>query len=260
MKKARPYRKRYGKRKYNKGKRGMQRITTVRWPRRNIGGDRARCKLFYVTGRDFHILQAQTGTPVNMAFNLGAHNGATLTNHTVHAILGDTPNMQQMSAFYTRYRIRGIALKLTYWQTSGVPVLLFTNAATSQTEFQAANSGPTPAFPAIGISTTPEQRWCKYRVCGATSAGAKPTTLKAYYSVNKVYGPDAMVKNDETFTGHLSLATPYWSTADTPDRGPWLQFGITTLSGAPAAVQTEGVMKIEATVYAEFFGRRSATQ
>ena len=41
-------------------------------------------------------------------------------------------------------------------------------------------------------------------------AGAAPTRLTVYYSVNKVFGPDVVVKNDESFTGQLKTTLPYW--------------------------------------------------
>ena len=41
----------------------MQRIKSVRWPARNIGGDRAYCKLRYVKGARFTIPLANTSLP-----------------------------------------------------------------------------------------------------------------------------------------------------------------------------------------------------
>ena len=76
-----------------------------------------------------------------------------------------------------------------------------------------------------------------------------------------------MVRNDSDYVGSMKPATPYF--ADTtsgsltrPIKGPWLQFGISTLSGSPVASleQVTGVLKVEQTVYCEFFGRRPQTQ
>ena len=75
MTKARRYRKRFFKRKYPKYKRktrGMQRIKSVRWPARNIGGDRAYCKLRYVKGAEFPIVAGQYYTAQNQAMAIGA--------------------------------------------------------------------------------------------------------------------------------------------------------------------------------------------
>lgn len=238
----------------------MQKIKTVRWPRRNIGGDRAMTKLFYVRGLEMDIPSGNNSVTDTILYNVGAHADPQTNTHTIHGMFGETPNLSTMGALYTRYRIRGIALKLTYWQESGPPVLLFTNAATSTANVGPAMNGPTPAFVPTNISTTTEQRWAKYRTCGMTAQGAKPTVLKTYYSVNKVFGPDQIVKNDEIFTGAMSPSFPYWSTADTPDRGPWIEFGITSLTGSNITTAVNGVLKMEATVYAEFFGRRSQTQ
>lgn len=252
---------------YKKKPRGMQKIKKVRWPARNIGGDRAYCKLRYVIGSDFTIAPTESYESVNVVYNIGADSTNPVVSGTIHDIFGDTPNLSTMGALYTNYRIRGIKLKLTYWQQSGSPVVLYTNAVTSQT---GASTAPSPNFVVPNISVLPEQRWARYRVCGATAAGAKPTTLKAYYSVNKVYGPDAVVKNDADFIGKMSPAYPYWGTLETlpgpdrpfPLRTTWLQYGIFTLNGQPLANDDSvlGVLKVEATVYCEFFGKRVQTQ
>jgi hypothetical protein len=97
-----------------------------------------------------------------------------------------------------------------------------------------------------------------------TANGAKPTQLKVYYSVNKVQGPDVVVKNDEDYTGSMQASTPYFSNGtvaeDQPNRAPWLQFGLMTLSGGVTTNPVTGVLKAEATVYTEFFGKRPQTQ
>lgn len=275
---ARPYRRRkklysYKKRKstykkrrfYRKRARGMQKIKKVRWPARNIGGDRAYCKLRYVVGSDFPIQAETFFTARTLRMNTGAIETALGPGErTVNYLFGDTPNLSTLGALYLNYRIRGVKLKLTYWQQDGSPVVLFTNAQSDQNEFYADE--PAPPFVSPNISVLPEQRWARSRVCGATAAGARPTTLTSYYSVNKVYGPDAVVKNDRDFIGEMTVATPYWSTNATtggvPVRSPWLQYGIFTLNGAPIPEgdSVNGVLKVEATVYCEFFGKRVQTQ
>lgn len=242
----------------------MQRIKSVRWPARNIGGDRAYCKLRYVVGGDFGIASGAFSHSQNLRMNTGAYESPLgPAEQTIHFVLGNTPNLSTMGALYLNYRVRGIKLKLTYWQQSGTPVVLYTNAQSDSNEFYATT--PSPDFVTPSISVLPEQRWARYRVCGATAAGARPTVLSAYYSVNKVFGPDAVVKNDRDFVGEMSVATPYWSdnqtTGGVPVRSPWLQYGIFTLNGTalPALETVEGVLKVEATVYCEFFGKRVTT-
>lgn len=245
----------------------MQRIKKVKWPVKNIGGDRSFCKLRYVIGSDFGISSGNVYNAVNLKYNTGSWESTSSTPTSILAVFGQTPNLSTMGALYTKYRIRGIKLKLTYWQQSGTPVVLFTNAQTENgPDFATRENGPDPAFITPNISVLPEQRWARYRVCSQTAQGGKPTTLKSYYSVNKVYGPDNVVKNDKHFIGEMQPSTPYWSTDSTfearPVYGPWLQYGLFTMNGTPIPIDedTQGVLKVEATVYAEFFGKRVQTQ
>lgn len=244
----------------------MQRIKSVRWPARNIGGDRAYCKLRYVKGADFNIQPGQYFLAQNQAIAIGASAAGALSSCTLAGVMGDTPNLSTMAALYTKYRIRGIKLRLTYWQTGGAPTFLFAQAAPDQGVIGGSDTAPNPDFIVPTINRVPEQRWAKYRVCQATAAGGRATNLSVYYSVNRVQGPDAIVKNDLEYTGDMQPGTPYFSTgiADTqrPVRSPWLQFGIGTLAGTVPGNTNEptGVLKVEQTVYCEFFGKRAQTQ
>lgn len=244
----------------------MQRIKSVRWPARNIGGDRAYCKLRYVKGAEFPITLGQSYTAQNQAMAIGASAAGALSSCTLTGVMGQTPNLSTMGALYTKYRIRGIKLRLSYWQTGGAPVFLFAQAAPDQGIVGGGDTAPNPDFIFPGITTLPEQRWGKYRVCQATAAGGRATSLSVYYSVNKVQGPDAIVKNDTEYTGDMQVASPYFSTGtgDTnrPAKSPWMQFGIGTLSTNPVTTETvvTGVLKVDQTVYCEFFGKRAQTQ
>lgn len=250
----------------------MQRIKTVRWPARNIGGDRAFTKLRYTIGNDFGIPSGSFSNFQNLAMNVGAYNtggGSTLQGCSINGVLGSTPGLSTMGLLYQKYRIRGIKLKMTYWQIAGAPVILYTNAQSDIETLGPSKAGPVPGFITPTITTIPEQRWCKYRVCSQTQNGGKPTSLTSYYSVNKVFGPDDIVKNDEDYTGETQVATPYWnnqvpagSNSYQPSRTPWIQFGLTTLNGAVTTASTAvtGVLKVEATVYTEFFGKRALTE
>lgn len=244
----------------------MQRIKSVRWPARNIGGDRAYCKLRYVKGANFNIATGQYYTAQNQAMAIGASTPGALSSCTLAGVMGDTPNLSTMGALYTKYRIRGIKLRLTYWQTGGLPAFLYAQATPDQGIVDGSHTAPNPDFILPSINQLPEQRWSKYRVCQATAAGGRATSLSVYYSVNRVQGPDAIVKNDLEYTGDMQVATPYFSTGsgDTnrPTRSPWLQFGIGTLAGTVTASGNEvtGVLKVEQTVYCEFFGKRAQSQ
>ena len=93
-------------------------------------------------------------------------------------------------------------------------------------------------------------------------AGAAPTRLTVYYSVNKVFGQDAVVKNDESFTGQLKTTSPYWDNAigAHPVHGIWIQHGVCTISNNPVTVEQKYVYVMQATLYTEFFGRRVMTE
>jgi len=236
----------------------MQKIKTTRWPVKNIGGDRSRCKLRYVIGTQFDIAAEAASKTQNLAMNYGAaiSESYPIAALSIAGVFGQTPNLQTMAALYTRYRIRGIKLRLTYWQQTGAPVFLFTNAQTNLDTFSQDDTAPAPAFVSPTISTLPEQRWAKYRVCQMTATGGRATSLSAYYSVNKVYGPDNTVRNDHDFSGGMRIDTPYWG-SPVVTRGPWCQWGIANLSGANGA--STGVLKVEATVYCEFFAKRVTT-
>lgn len=243
----------------------MQRIKSVRWPARNIGGDRAYCKLRYTKGAEFPIPIGQYYTAQNQAIAIGASTPGALSSCTLAGVMGETPNLSTMGALYTKYRIRGIKLRLTYWQTGGAPAFLYANATPDQGYVDGTSTAPNPDFILPSIAVTPEQRWSKYRVCSATAAGGRATSLSVYYSVNRVQGPDAIVKNDLEYTGDMLPASPYFATGsgDTnrPARSPWMQFGIGTLANnvTTAATHITGVLKVDQTVYCEFFGKRAQT-
>ena len=217
-------------------------------------------------GAEFPITLGTFYTAQNQAMAIGASAAGALSSCTLTGVMGQTPHLSTMGALYTKYRIRGIKLRLTYWQTGGAPVFLFAQAVTDQGIVDGSHLAPNPDFIQPAITTLPEQRWGKYRVCSATAAGGRATSLSVYYSVNKVQGPDAIVKNDVDYTGDMQVATPYFSTGsgDTnrPQRSPWLQFGIGCLAAAPVTIDNvvTGVLKVDQTVYCEFFGKRAQTQ
>ena len=96
--------------------------------------------------------------------NIGAWSGTALSSCTLAGVMGDTPNLSTMGQLYLHYRIRGIKLRLTYWQTGGAPVILFSNATADTADVETTSTAPTPDFPIPSITILPEQRWGKYRV------------------------------------------------------------------------------------------------
>ena len=136
------------------------------------------------------------------------------------------------------------------------------NAQAAGTSIQESDQGPVPPFPTQNIFQTPEQRWAKYAPVKFPMAGSAPTRLTVYYSVNKVFGPDGVVKNDESFTGQLRPTLPYWDTSPGahPVHGIWIQHGVGTISNEPTVVEQKYVFVMQATLYTEFFGRRVMTE
>lgn len=264
------YKKKTFKKRPSRSKRnGMQKIRKYTYSARNIGGDRAYAKLRYVSAQTM-VLDNASAAIQTLRFNTGAVSAAvspTLAARSIFGVLGDTPNLSNLADQFLNYRIRGIKLKITAWPVTDVatvPVYIFTNAQSNNAPFNDELSaiGPTPAFATPSITVLPEQRWCRYRIVTNPGAGAKPTTLTAYYSVNKVYGPDKVVKNDTSFTGLMKTTSPYWQDTaigsgnnEWPVLSPWLEYGIFSMTGQNIE-NLSVALKIEATVYAQFFGRR----
>lgn len=254
----------------------MQRIRTVSWARRNIGGDRARAKLYYVTGTTWTIPNGSNNFDIRLPFNLGARPSdyANPVN-SINSVFGDAPGLSLLAQQYNFYRIRGIKVTATAYYiptATSPPLVLYFNAATSS--FNTDNAGPNPNFPASSISVLPEQRWAKHRIISNQGNGAAPTSLSVYYSVNKVFGPDAIVKNDADFTGEFQGSYPWWSTSSqyiaspagrpisgsAPMYGPYMQMGVFTMNNVNVAGDTNVSVRLKATVYTECFGKKTIIQ
>ena len=260
----RRYRKR--KRSFRKRRaRGMQRIRTYRYKSRNIGGDRARAKLFFSSTANEAIPAGARSQVKEWCPNIGATNHSSFPG--IFLYFGNCPGLSTLANQFLRYRIRGIKVKYTIYpkQTDPAthePVFFYVNAQPAGTSIQEHHLGPTPPFPAPSITVTPEQRWAKYAPVKFPMAGAAPTRLTVYYSVNKVFGQDAVVKNDESFTGQLKTTSPYWDNAigSHPVQGIWIQHGVSTISNNPVTVEQKYVYVMQATLYTEFFGKRVITE
>ena len=125
---------------------------------------------------------------------------------------------------------------------------MYTNAATT----------PVDLIPNPNSSNLPEQRWARYKVCNPTTAGARPSTMTVYYSTKKVVGPDVSVKTDLEYTGTLSVGAPYWTVP--PNKGPFFEYGAYTMSGLNPTAAVHIIYKIEATIYAKFWGKKALVQ
>lgn len=260
----RRYRKR--KRSFRKRRaRGMQRIRTYRYKSRNIGGDRARAKLFLSATSNEAIAAGQRSQAEIWCPNIGATPASLFPGISLQ--FGSCPGLSTLANQFLRYRIRGIKVKYTIYPVktdpaTHEPVFFYVNAQPAGTSINDNDQGPVPPFPTPNIAITPEQRWAKYTPVKFPMAGAAPTRLTVYYSVNKVFGPDAVVKNDESFTGQLRTASPYWDNAvgAHPVHGIWIQHGVFTISDNPTTVEQKYVIVRQATLYTEFFGKRVMTE
>lgn len=257
----RKYRKRKRSFRKRRRSRGMQRIRTVRYRQRNIGGDRAVARLFYSTSATIDLLSLTSSTQLVWCPNIGATDVGTFNG--VHRTFGTTSGLSVLAAQYLRYRIRGVKLRYTIYPVqvdlaTAVPVNVYVNALPSGVPISGSTTGPTPPFSPLATNVTPEQRWAKWAPVRYPMAGATPTVLKAYFSVNKVFGPDVSVGTDESFIGQLQTASPYWDTTafGHPVQGIWIQHGVSTMNDLQATANQRYIMNIQATFYTQFFGRR----
>lgn len=238
--KYKPKRRHYTKKR--KRPSGMQKIKRTRWPTRNPFGDNLFYKFKTVTGGTALIANGTSFVQIK-SFQLNALN-LFITN------IGDAPGIANLANAFHKYRVMGVKFKVTFYPTG-------TTAATQVPMVAWFDAGPDQNWPSPSISVTPELRWSKYRVLQNATNGGKPVTLRTYYSVNRTFGPDSVVKNDSTFIGNTTTSTP-WATAST--EGPYFQLGIFTMSGANTTGDVPVVYKLEAVVYTKFFAKRELTQ
>lgn len=243
----------------------MQRIRTYRYRSRNIGGDRARVKLYYSATQNMDMSQGQSSSEIVWCPNVGATSNTMFSG--ISRRFGSTPGLSTLAQQFLRYRIRGVKLRYTIIPVNvdpanHIPVNFYVNAQASGVEITDNSTGPTPSFPALQGTVTPEQRWSKWAPVRYPMAGASPTVVKAYFSVNKVFGPDQIVKNDESFVGQLKTTPPYWDTASFahPVQGIWVQHGVATMNGLVAPIAETFIVQTQATFYAEFFGKRVSVE
>lgn len=221
------------------------------YPKRNIFGDRARIK-FYITW----------GVTYTMASGSSEINAFTHRANDMSAwvgLAGRTPGMNALTSQFERYRIKGYKLTAKCWAGGSSGPTTVANATSNPpicVYFMAGQDSG--VFPAASVSVIPEQRWAKYRVIGSQNAGAKPTKLSAYYSINKTFGPDNIVKNDADFTGTIDLqgATPVWNP---PNAGPAIRCGFFTMGGTNVTAAANITVLHTLTLYTEYFQRFQTT-
>lgn len=223
----------------------MQKTISRRWRPRNPFGDRVFYKAFITTAVPFAVPTA--GRVQNTQFGFG-------DMAAISAQFGSAPGLSEFRQLFSRYRVRGIKLSMTYYYVPVVgspPVFIYANAAHA-----ASSLVPVSGVNAISYATLPEQRWAKSRICQNAGNGGRPTRLSVYYSVNKVEGPDNIVKNDLDYTADTDIPPNPWQG---PLQTPWLQFGVCSLNGNafPATADTVSTMKVGVTVYLQGWQRRT---
>lgn len=185
------------------------------------------------------------GLPYSVAQNFQLNDLGTFVTQ-----FGPAPGINALANAFERVRVMGVKFKITCYptndETTSFPICVFANANHDNT------------YPAPNVGNLPEQRWGKYRVCRQPARGANPTKLVVYYSVNKTWGPDQVVRNDEDFTQQTQSSSP-WTTG-APALGPTFQIGLFTIGGT-VPTQTQVVtVKVETTIYTKWFGKIELTQ
>lgn len=168
------------------------------------------------------------------------------------ARFGSLPGLLALSNVFYQYRIRGVKLTMTAWPSIDafpVPICMFIQGA-SRNEFSDAS-----------MVNGPEQRWFKYRTVRNAANGATPSSVSMYLNVNKIFGPDQIVKNDQAFIGSVPTAGSPPNAWNAPtSAGPWVRAGFFTLDGLNTQAGAVRVtVKFSLIIYLEMFGKRVIT-
>lgn len=222
----------------------MSKIKTTKWPTRNPYGDNLMYKARTVTGTAWTLA---TGNAQVIAVS-----GKLNSLRDTWDRFGATPGFTALTEEFHNYRVSGVRYKITIWPIKN-------DEAVSEDDYPCCiyiQISPDNTFVTPNVSNLPEQRWARYRVITAANRGAKPTTLKAYFSTNKCYGPDMVVKNDFDFIGSTDPSQTTYQKFTTPAKGPDFQMGVFTLAGTAPTVDLVFHVKIEVTTYTKFFSKR----
>jgi len=218
----------------------MQRIKKIRWPTRNPMGDALYYKFKATYGKAVNILDATSNIDIIPAVQFNSI-------PALAALFGNAPGLTFLANSYEKYRVTGVTVSHTVWPTPDAiyqPTYVYTNAGGTLDDVDDVPS----------VSTIPEMRWTKSRLVRMPSEGGKPTTISTYYSVNKIMGPDSVVRNDLDYTGETVIGAPTgW---DPPANGPLLRTGLYTMTGANVSGRQDQAVKTTLTVHCKFFQKR----
>lgn len=270
-------------RKFNpkKRKRGMQKLTKSRWRRNNPVGDTLFVKA-HITQRS----DLQAGINVNETNYIPVILPDYINNriprlNDPYGVMGrfvstdagrsiNNTSTQSAAIFYRRFRVRGVACTVTVTpRLMQQPIL--TGVTSQSRRFVVAawcNSEPV----GLGISDSqpynfsnviPEQRWVRWRnMQQGFIYGGKPTKLKFYFSTEKVFGPDRVVKGDLDFTGATdSLGQGGFASAaaSRPLIGPGLLIVIYALDGGNMPLDMIFQVQLDWTWYIKYFQKHQNT-
>lgn len=251
-------------RKKKSYRRSIQKIKTMRYPKRNIFGDRAKMKLFGTRPVLFSLTSAN-GWSNQFAYALGALRGTTrcLVGNSVDSLVTFIPGLTRIQELYQRYRVKGLKLQITVYGTQGggyVPFYVYADAAADETEISATSTGPEPPFSALEAATIPELRWSRYKVIRNAAQGGNVTKLTHYFELNKIAGPDRTIRSDLDYTGRMDAVISNWTA---PKRSPWIRYGVFPMiapADFPAGEPTVTLYGlVSATIYVEAWGKTPIT-
>lgn len=264
----------------------MQKIRKSYWKKFNPVGDTLQCKIA-VTQRttivgataipSVRILEPdwpnqripRLNDPVGLMGRLGP---ADQTSYGGRCMANSSSLLA--SQIFRRYKCKGVAATVTVTprfagsnpspaeQTRRFIVAAWANSENIVTGRNVSGTGPGT----FDFSTViPEQRWVKWRpIQQGWIYGGKMTKLKFYFNVDRVFGPDRIVKGDADFCGvtdslDTSLSGFSSSLANRPIIGPGLELLIYALDNQAITASWAFDVQINWTFYVKYFQKYQNT-
>lgn len=172
------------------------------------------------------------------------------------------------ATLFKRYKCKGVGGTITVTPQFGTTPPTATEQSRRFIIAVWANSennvtGGTVAGPSgFDFSTViPEQRWVKWKyIQSGFLYGARATKLRFYFNVNRVFGPDRIVKGSEAFTGRtdtLDSTNSGFSSllVNRPTDGPGLQIMIYSVDNIGYEGGTLFNVQIDWTFYVKYFNK-----
>lgn len=219
----------------------IQRTKIDRWGVNNSGNDILYYKSKHVFGATQTLL---TGSSQGVSGALQLNSLASISTN-----FGSNAGLALAATSFLRYRVSGIKVKVTWFPNTATglanePIVGFIEATADSSSFS------TPA-----ITTTPEQRFMKYRILNGPASG-RPTTVTYYLSSKLIGGADRIVTTDKDYTGTTNTVLPLFND---PVSGARWRWGIFTMNGGTVVLNQTYPFKIEITAYCKFWSKRAYT-